>query len=68
MSGLNLNDQTKRDIPFIACKLSNSNLILDPMLREQVSSLIYRTGSYYCLFYVMYMTFKDLSRAVEQRA
>ena len=67
MSGLNLNDQIiKRDIPLLLlASLATVIMILDPMLREQVSSLDLSDGLIllllFCIF--MYMTFKDLSES-----
>ncbi len=67
MSGLNLNDQIiKRDIPLLLLASSATVImILDPMLREQVSSLDLSDGLIllllFCIF--MYMTFKDLSES-----
>ena len=67
MSGLNLNDQIiKRDIPLLLlASLATIIMILDPMLREQVSSLDLSDGLIllllFCIF--MYMTFKDLSES-----
>ena len=67
MSSLNLNDQIiKRDIPLLLlASLATVIMILDPMLREQVSSLDLSDGLIllllFCIF--MYMTFKDLSES-----
>tara|TARA_A100001011_G_scaffold329050_1_gene354115 strand:+ start:172 stop:1128 length:957 start_codon:yes stop_codon:yes gene_type:complete len=67
MSGLNLNDQIiKRDIPLLLlASLATIIMILDPMLRGQVSTLDLSDGLIllllFCIF--MYMTFKDLSES-----
>ena len=65
MSGLNLNDQIIKRNTFYA--QATVIMILDPMLREQVSSLDLSDGLILLSFVFMYMTFKDLSEALNRR-
>ena len=57
MSGLNLNDQViKRDIPLLLlASLATVIMILDPMLREQVSSLDLSDGLILLLLFCIFM-------------